>query len=310
MKRFSKRFSRWIVATLALYSLRFMRLIPLSLARNIALFIVHLAYYFVPRIRRIGMKNLDIAFKDTKTRAEKEAFLRESLDNVGLVAAEMAHSDLLSMPQGKKLYTLKGCEHLDTTKGAIIISAHLSNWEWMCGILGTLEQGSAGIVRPLGDPRLNAYIDAQRTRQGVRTIDKNDAGPEIIKAVRDGLLVGILVDQSARENGVPVRFFGKPCWATIGPVMLALRTKAPVHPVSMTRDTDGHYTMEFFPAIPLEREGTIHEDLIRLTQRCQDAIEEMVLKTPGQWLWLHDRWKRRAKLEHEWADRGIELDWD
>ncbi|MFP6581993.1 MAG: lysophospholipid acyltransferase family protein [Candidatus Hydrogenedentota bacterium] len=310
MKRLSKRFSRWMVARLAIFSLRFMRLIPLPIARKIALFLVHLGYYFVPRIRRIGMKNLDIAFKDTKTRSEKEAILRDSLNNVGLVAAEMAHSDVLSTPQGKSLYTIKGFKHLDATKGAIMIGAHLSNWEWMGGLLGTVAQGAAGVVRPLGDPLLNAYIDARRTRQGVRTIDKNHAGAEIIRAVRDGLFVGILVDQSARENGVPVRFFGEPCWATIAPVMLALRTKAPVHPVSMTRDTNGHYTMEFFPAIPLERKGTIHEDLIRLTQRCQDAIEEMVLKTPGQWLWLHDRWKRRAKLEREWANRGVKLDWD
>jgi len=115
--------------------------------------------------------------------------------------------------------------------------------------------------------------------------------------------VGILVDQSPTNSGVPAQFFGQPCWATIGPVIFALRNHAPVHAATMARGADGRYTIEFTSEIPMANTGNLRDDLVENVQRCQDAVEAAIRKNPGQWLWLHRRWKARPRLEEEWKQR-------
>jgi KDO2-lipid IV(A) lauroyltransferase len=124
-----------------------------------------------------------------------------------------------------------------------------------------------------------------------------------MRQIRGGKIVGILIDQSPRENGVPVTFFGRRCWATVAPAMVAVRAKAPIHPVSMTRDSKGRYTVEFLPSIEVRRTGDLRKDLVEAIQNCQDAIESLVRQSPGQWLWMHRRWKERPLLQEEWDAR-------
>lgn len=293
----------WCKTTLTLLLLWSTKRVPLSLIRRFGRRMGRLAYYVIPRVRNIGLKNLNLAYGDTKNDQEKKAILMESMENLGILLVEFVHAPLLRTEKRDSLVEVKGLKYLKGTNGGTIIGAHLGNWEWMAGAFGDLEYKSIGIVRPLRDPRLNDAVEKLRGGTGIRTIGKKDAGAEIIKAVREGSVVGILIDQSARKNGVPVTFFEQPCWATVGPVMVAMRTQTPIYPVSMVRSPTGFYTLEFFPPITVERTGNIHQDLIDGSQRCQDIIEEMVRKNPGQWMWIHDRWKPQPILEKQWDKR-------
>jgi KDO2-lipid IV(A) lauroyltransferase len=195
-------------------------------------------------------------------------------------------------------------ENVDPTRGAVMLGAHLGNWEWLGpGMTSEGPLRGAEIVRPLDDPAMNAFVDSMRRASGVVTIERDGAGTEMMRWLKEGYCIGILADQSPRENAVPVTFFGQPCWATIAPVMAALRGKVAVHPVSMMRDADGGYTIDMYPALEIQKTGDFLRDLVDNTQRCQDALEAMIRKNPGQWLWMHRRWKRRERLEREWAER-------
>jgi len=162
----------------------------------------------------------------------------------------------------------------------------------------------AEVVRPLRQRRLNAFVDRARRSGNVRTVPRQDAGRAIIGLVREGWIVGLLVDQSPRRNAVPVRFFCQPTWGTIGPAMAAARTGAPVHPVAMVRERDGGYMLCIGPALAMAETGDLRADLVANTQRCQEAVEDLVRAHPEQWLWLHMRWKRRPWLEAEYAARA------
>jgi len=86
--------------------------------------------------------------------------------------------------------------------------------------------------------------------------------------------------------------------------MVATRAKVPINVVTMVRDRSGHYTLTISPRIELTRSGNWRQDLVDITQRCQDYIEAEVRKHPEQWLWLHRRWKPRPRLEAEWRARA------
>ncbi|MCC6699573.1 MAG: lysophospholipid acyltransferase family protein [Candidatus Hydrogenedentes bacterium] len=288
----------WLSTTLSVAFARLTAVLPLPVARGLGRTLGRLAYYTVPRVRGVCLQNLDHAYGDSIGRSEKRRIAREAAENVGIVAAEFSRVPALDAATAASLVTVSGLEHLE--HGGFMIGAHLGNWEWIAPVLVVNGVKIAEVVRPLDDPRFNTFVDRTRTSRGVRTIAKERSGPEILRLLREGWVVGALVDQSPREAALPVTFFGKPCWATVAPAMVALRAKAPIVAITILREADGRYTMTISPPIDTARTGDLRRDLLDITQRCQDCIEAEIRKAPGQWLWLHRRWKERPRLESEW----------
>lgn len=282
---------------------RFTGMLPLHVARQLGRWVGLMAYHVVPRVRKVGMANIEAAYGDSLTRAEKEQILKDSVCNIGIVAAEFSRIPRIDAAFVERNVEIRGMEHLPKERGAIIFGAHLGNWEWMMPILALQGLDMAGIVRPLDHPPLNRYVDAIRSAGDVKTIPKTGAGKHIVELLLQNYVVGILADQSPRRNGAPTTFFGRACWSTTGLVVLGLRGRAPLVPICMARMADGRYCLEAFPPISLQHTESWVDDARVNAQRCQDVLEEMVRRYPGQWLWVHRRWTPRPRLEEEWALR-------
>ena len=302
----ARRRNAFVQGLFRVASIGFVRLtqaMPLSLARRLGILLGDLAYFVVPRIRRIGMDNLNLAYGDELSLTEKRRILREATRNVGIVAAEFGRIPQLKGERAHELIELEGLDLLDREGGAVLIGAHLANWEWMAPFIQCQGIPGAEIIRPLDDDRLNDFVDGLRRSTGLLTIPKHGAGIEVFRLLSEGYTIGILVDQNPRHNASPVTFFGRETWATIAAPMIALRSSTRIHPVHMVRLPDGRYRIEIRPALDMVRSDDLRQDLIENTQRCQDAIEEMIRANPGQWLWLHDRWKPRPRLAADWAEK-------
>ena len=280
-----------------------MGMLPLSVCRAIGRALGIFMYACVPRVRRVALDNLRNAYGGTLTDREVRAIARGAAINVATVAAEFAHIPRLTPENIARWVTVEGAEHFDRERPGFILSAHLGNWEWMATVIKNMGFNVAEVVRPLDAPALNAFVERIRTSRGVRTIDKTGGGQEMLRLLKEGWIAGVLADQSPRESAVPVTFFGRPCWATAAPAMVALRQKMPIVVVTMTRDATGHYTLRISPPVSLERTGDFRADLVAITQRCQNILEQHVRAHPDQWLWLHRRWKARPRLEEEWANK-------
>lgn len=289
----------------SLLFLKTTRVLPLRAARALGIFLADIAYWLVPRIRKVGMDNLDIAYGDAINAQEKRKILRGSVRNLGLVAAEFSRMPLLASDRADRHATVRGLEHVNLAEGAILMGAHSGNWEWMISVGVRLGFRMAVIVREFDDPRTNAVIDEIRRQSGVKTVSKNAAMGPLLSKIRNGCQVGVLADQCPRENAAPATFFGIPTWATIGPALLSMRARVPLHPVAMIRNPDRTYTLEFQPAVPFVLTGNFLMDLQENTQRCQNALEELIRRHPDQWLWFHRRWKKRERLEQEWQSRLV-----
>lgn len=303
MPRSGPTFGDQLVGMLAVAYIRATLLVPLSWARAITVFLGRLALRAVPRLHRVGMENLDLAYGDTLSRAEKARILRGAMDNMAIVAAEFSRLPLLGRDGPGACVEVRGAENVMLDRPALFISGHISNWELMAASVPRFGINMSIVVRPLNPPRLNSVVDAIRRAASSETMPKEDAGTTLLRLLKEGRVVGLLADQAPRENAVPVTFFGKPCWATIAPVMIAVRAKVPVQPVSMLRRPDGGYIIEALPPIEMVRTGDLRRDLVENTQRCQDVIESLVRAHPEQWLWFHRRWKSRERLEAEWNAR-------
>jgi KDO2-lipid IV(A) lauroyltransferase len=149
------------------------------------------------------------------------------------------------------------------------------------------------LVRPLDNPLIDRLVERRRTLSGNRIIAKKDFARGIVKALSANQAVGILVDQNASpDGGVFVDFFGVPACASPGIARIAAHTGAAVIPgFALWNQLENRYVLRFYP--PVEISGDVQHD----TARIQRQLENVIRENPGQWLWIHRRWKTRPAGE-------------
>lgn len=289
-----KRALDWLWTTFLRVYAGTMYVLPISLARLGGRLLARLAYCALPRRRRIGMGNLDRAYGDSLSRREKVAILKGSFANFGITVAELSRIPDLLTERGRHYVRVEGTECIDRSQGGLFVGAHLGNWEWVGPSMVRLGLDVAEVVKEYRDPARGDLIDAVRRSGGMETIPKRRATRKILRAVRKGKFVGLLIDQSAREGARQVDVFGHPCWATGAPAQLALRTGVPVYTGGMRREKDGNYTLTISGPVEFEKTGDMEADVDAYTQLLQSAIELLIRENPEQWTWTHDRWKPRG----------------
>ena len=125
---------------------------------------------------------------------------------------------------------------MQTHGRALLLTAHLGNWEVLALIERLLGFPTSVVVRPLDAPWLDALADRWRRRTGIEVIDKRGALKPVLTAIRRGRLVALLLDQNTtRRESVFVSFFGRPASTSKSLAVLAVRTRTPVVPVFIYR---------------------------------------------------------------------------
>jgi KDO2-lipid IV(A) lauroyltransferase len=255
-----------------------------------------LAYAALPRRRRIALANLGRAYP-ALPEAERRRLARRASQHLGMTLVELPR--LLTAPLDETLarIRLEGIGHLHAAMSAhgraLLLTAHLGNWEILCAAHRLTEYGLSIVVRPLDAPWLDAVAGRLRRRTGVEVIDKRGALRPVLQALRQGRMVGILMDQNAaRREGVFVKFFGHPASTSRSLALLAVRTGAPVVPIFARRIGGGH-TIFIRPALIASASNDADAAVVELTARCTAEIEAAIREAPEQWLWSHDRWRTR-----------------
>jgi Kdo2-lipid IVA lauroyltransferase/acyltransferase len=147
------------------------------------------------------------------------------------------------------------------------------------------------VVRPLVPPWLDRWVNQARSRFGNHLIDKKHGFPKMLKAVRMGGIVALMVDLSSRKQSVAVDYFGRRTRVSPAAAMLAARCRASIIAAFTTRNPDGSFSIEIPPPVQVQRSGNLKNDLRCNAQRITDLVETAVRKHPDQYLWLQKRWK-------------------
>ncbi len=254
-------------------------------------------YVLDRRHRRIVRRNLLFAYPRL-TPSRTTALSRRIFQSMAVTFLEICQLSFSSRDDLLKSVGIKGVQNLTTAvknpTGAIMMTAHLGNWE-MAANAGCcfLEKPLVAVARPLQNKTLDRWIKRMRTRFGNRILDKNRALSKMARALREGHMLGILIDQSTtRSEGVEVLFFNKTVTATPAASILARRYGCPVVPCFCIRETDGNLTLIIEPPLELVKTADATADLIVNTQIMTNAVEKAVRTYPDQWLWFHKRWKR------------------
>ena len=187
---------------------------------------------------------------------------------------------------------------LEGHRGLILLTGHYGNWEILGYVLATLGFPTTSVARPLDNPYVSDYVFGVRERTGQRIIAKKAATTEVTDLLENRQAVAFVADQNAGRKGMFVDFFGRKASAYKSIGLLAIRYDVPVV-VGYARRLGDQFKFECAcQDIIYPDEWKSQEDPLRyITQRYTKAIEDFVRADPGQYLWVHRRWKTRPKGE-------------
>lgn len=253
-----------------------------------------LAFLLDRRHARVALDNLRNAYPDAGPRWWRRT-ARASFAHLGRLLVEVLMQGRLARRLGEFM-EVDGLEHLRRVaaggRGYFLLSAHFGNWEWVALHQGALGYPLRMIARPLDNPFLEALLAARRQVTGHRVVHKRNAVREMVKSLKGGHGIAILIDQDFLAAGAHfVPFFGR--LAATTPVLgtLACRLGAPVLPVFSFPLPDGRYRVVYeeplFPPHGEDREAAALE----LTRAATARIEAAVRRHPPAWFWMHRRWR-------------------
>ena len=227
-------------------------------------------------------------------------FAAQSVVEIGQVLMEcMKITSTYSRDRFRRNVTIVGEENLRAAralgKGVIAVSAHVGNWEIAAVVLGHLGHPPTWLLRPIENPLIQDTLNGARATAGIHVITKWGGLREAVHVLRRGEVLAMLVDQDARDQGVFVPFFGREASTLKSPALLSLRTGAPIVPFAAMRQPDGKFLVELGEGFVAEGSSHQEADLEKATARFTKTIEDWIRRFPGQWLWVHRRWKTQRK---------------
>ena len=276
---------------------------PVNLNLQAAKHIGNFMYAVDRRHRERALGNLRRSFPDMPEK-QREAMAKRSMQQLVMLGVDVIFTTrLIHIDTWTKYVRLSNFQ--DTLKlliaknqGLIMLTGHYGNWEILGYVLGTLGFDTTSIARPLDNPYVNDWLLGVREKKGQKIIDKKGATTDVTALLGQGGTVCFIADQNAGSKGIFVDFFGRKAstYKSIG--LLAMEYEVPVIIGYARRVNDQFFFEVGVQDVIWPDDWKAQDDPLRyITQRYTKGIEDFVRADPGQYLWVHRRWKTRPKGE-------------
>ncbi len=258
-----------------------------------------------PRASRVVRENLRLAYGHIDPTLWRAIFRHFASAAVDLAWFERLYDDQAHEKHFER--TGDAWDDYDPERGAVFVSGHFGNWELFGVAMRQFGIPVAPVARPIAGrgvgARLDGWLDRFRRRHGQDVIDKRNALPLALRALRQNKNVVFLNDQAAGRHGIPAPFFGRPVATFPAPVLLARKADVPVYAGYSTRLGDGIHYRCHAERVHLAGDETA------MTAQLNAILERFVRAHPEQWWWFHRRFKARRseRLGHALSDAGVPL---
>jgi KDO2-lipid IV(A) lauroyltransferase len=276
--------------------------LPRGMVRAIGAGIGGVAFAVLGRLRKSGMRNLDLAYPEWSA-AQREKTLRLVYRNLGYQLAEFCLMHRYDAERASEFVEYDGLENYlaarERGKGVLVLTGHLGAWELSSFYHSLVGYPMGLVIRRLDNPLVDEFVNRIRCLHGNWVIHKDDFARGLISSMRAGETVGILMDTNMTPpQGVFVPFFGVDACTASGLARVALKTDAAVLPGFLLWDeTRKKYVLRFGERMELIRTGDAAEDVVANTAEFAAMTERFIREHPEQWLWMHRRWKTRPAGE-------------
>ena len=246
--------------------------------------------------RSVALTNLDIAFGDGKSAAEKEKIYRDSLVNFGRVivkwlrlpfkgesfwreSVRFTNEDLLRRLMNRK-------------KGVVLLGGHIGMWDLVGGKIGMSGYPFSIVARRIKNSFLDKWSIDTRCRMNAGSIRNRKSMDRIKEGLLRGEAVAMALDQSMQlKQGVFIDWMGRPACSVRSASYIAKTTGAPVVVAYMLQHGPKEFEAVCREEVTYEPHADPERELTINTQKQSDAVQRIILERPEQWFWIHKRWK-------------------
>jgi Kdo2-lipid IVA lauroyltransferase/acyltransferase len=255
-----------------------------------------IAYALAKKSKARTLEHLTMAFGTEKSPEEIKKISREVFIYLGKNAGDVLRAtNVSSLSELQKFVVMKGFENYEVAnakgKGVVFVACHMGAFEFQITSMALRGLNFMVIGTPLKDKRLNDLMWKHRNRNGTNAVERDKATFPMLKVLKSGGSVALLIDQDTKVKSTFVDFFGRQASTPIGAALLAMKTGAAVLPAFSHLGEDGLQHVEILPEIPLRITGDEEDDIRFNTQVFTSIIETRIKRYPSQWVWMHERWK-------------------
>lgn len=255
-----------------------------------------LAFYILRRERYRALKHIELALGNEYEPDELVRIIKVSFRNLGKNLFEVLKLSRLTRAEVDRMVEISGEECLKEAiargRGVIFITGHLGNWE-LLAVAVAMRFPLSVVAAPIYDPQLEEVLVRLRKLHSIETVIRGQPHSlrRLLTKLQKGGVVGMLMDQDTRVDGIVVPFFGRGAYTPTGPAILALRTGAAAVIGHIYRQSDNRHKIIVQGPLHLITTGDREADIQANTARFTQVIEEFVRNYPEQWVWMHERWK-------------------
>ena len=261
-------------------------------------FFASLAYRLDARHKKIARVNLDLAYGYKMSEEEKRRIVKKCYKNLLYNMRDFVENQNTTKEKLLQKVAIHN-EHFYTDikqkgKGVIFLTAHYGNWELLPLCMGALYGKLWGVGRNLDSQKMNEVLQKNRNQFNVHMLEKTGAIRGLLKALRVGENVGLLVDQNTSDKeGILINFFGKLARHTPSAALIARKTGAAIVPAFITTNNYKSYDITFYEPIITEKTEDNGKDIKKSVQLQANITQKVIEKKPDEWFWLHRRWKNQ-----------------
>jgi len=273
----------------------FLTHLPYRLRKAMVHGVAFLVYKLAKKHNRIAKANLDLAFAQSKSDAQKEAIIEASWRNMVYNLYEFIVLQDASLEEMQKRISVENDETilalLRSGKRVITVSGHYGCWEFSLPYFAMAYNPLTIISRKLNNPYLDRVFRKARERKHLNMCEKKGAAKCMVKALHQKRTIALTIDQSINaKQGVNVMFFGHKATQVDSPVRLATKLDAVIVPLFTISETFEKHKLVFLD--PIEVKQNMSDDEVQaLSQKLSDILEAQIRKAPEGWFWQHRRWK-------------------
>jgi Kdo2-lipid IVA lauroyltransferase/acyltransferase len=254
-----------------------------------------LAATFDRRGRRVALSNLEAAFGDHFSPAERARIVRESYQNFARTMVDLFWGPRLTRENFSRYIDIENLARFETDIGqdrsCIFACLHYGNFEWVSLGMGFAGFPSGITAQEFKNSRLDPIFNSVRTVSGHHIVAREGAMLRLYKTLKRKGRIAILIDLSllAERPAVVIDLFGLKTSTTFAHAWLHERTGAPIIPVHSEPLPDGRCRMVIHSKLDVPPGATYQQ----LVQACWDRFEPVIRETPAPWLWSYKHWRYR-----------------
>ena len=280
---------------LGVWFMRVLALLPLRVLRGMGWAIGRILFVLAAPRRRVALRNLALCYPHVPEK-QRRVWAQETF--VVFCQSWLDRSWLWFAPREVVLERVKLTGALGELEGdtpTIIFAPHFYGMD-AGGSALTLHTSRAftSIFSTHPDPAVDAWFREGRQRFGdVRMLNRNDGVKPIISNLRKGGLLYLLPDMDfGRNDSLFVPFYGVQA-ATVPSLSRFARLGRAKVIAMVTRLTPGGYCAEITPSWPAYPTDDVEADTALMNAHLQSYIDA----SPGQYYWVHKRFKTRPEGE-------------